>query len=157
MRHLLKQKNAIYLIILISFILLNCDKGNSPTAPIDQNLVGTWDAVTETHYWGNISEPDSTEIVTYDQAFLTQTWTMKSNAKLTINSTFFGDDFLTLTGTWEIAGNQLIINVTFFGEKMKQTWTYEVDGDNLTLTRPADPNYEEVEWDWLVMEMQKIS
>ena len=146
---------GIFLAVIVTFYFFGCSKDKSPVQPVAEELVGTWEALTETHYWGSISNPDSVEVITYDPDFSTQTWILESDYDYKVESTFFGEDFFDLEGTWATNGNQLTATVDFFGTTVSETWTYEVVGDNLTLTRASDPANEDEDWDWSVLVFEK--
>ena len=145
------KKTALLLSVGV-LLFWSCEKES--TKPEVHELVGTWDAQTETHYWGSISNPDSTEVTTYSAAIATQTWTFEADDNYKVSITIFGVDFLTLEGTWSTSGDQLTTTVTFSGIEIQQVYTYDVDGDELTVTQELDPDDDEGDWAVIVFSKQ---
>jgi hypothetical protein len=142
-------------VILVSLFLLSCGKNSDPTRPFDHELVGTWNGISETHCWGSTANPDSEEVMVYEEILVTQTWTFKSNHQIIVESTFFGQEFLNFDGAWSTDGNRLTMDFNVLGTEAQQTWTYKILDNELILTRPADPNSGEV-WDWTIVMFKKL-
>lgn len=135
--------------LLLAFVLLwSC--GKESTKPKESELIGTWNAETETHYWGSISNPDSTDMTTYVPGLVTMTWKFGSDNSFELKTTLFGTDFLTLEGTWSTSGDQLTITLTVLGIETEPIYTYTIVSDELTTTQQLDPQEDEGDWGVIV-------
>lgn len=146
------MRSKIILSVLVLLFVWNCDK--SSTNPETSDLVGTWNATTETNYWGSISNPDSTSEVTYSAEVSTYVWQIKSDNTFHWSTTFFGQDFMSGDGTWSTTNDQLTMNVTVFGTDIQTVYTYEISGSTLTVTEALDPQDGSGDWSVFVFNKQ---
>lgn len=146
------MKNIVVMMLMALLLIWSCEKES--TKPEEHELVGTWNAQTETHYWGSISNPDSTDVTTYQSGLATWTWKFESDDKFNYNMTLLGQDFLSGDGTWSTSGDQLTLNFTVFGIETQEIYTYEIEGDELTVTQELDPAEDEGDWAIIVFSKQ---
>ncbi|UCH10540.1 MAG: hypothetical protein JSU61_01195 [Fidelibacterota bacterium] len=144
------MKNTSIPIILVLALLWSCEKESTKSEEPD--IVGTWEAQTETQYWGSISNPDSTDVTTYG-SLATMTWTIESDHDFSSLIYVLGISF-TMEGTWTTSGNQLTLNYTVMGIDVTEVYTYEVESDELTITGSLDPADEEGDWVVIVFARQ---
>jgi hypothetical protein len=144
------MKNTPIPIILILALFWSCEKES--TRSEDPDIVGIWDAVTETHYWGSISNPDSTDVTTFDSDLASMTWTIESDHDFKSVIEALGFSF-TMEGSWATSGDQLTLNYTILGFEITEVYTYEVEGDEMIATGELDPAEEM--GDWVVIEFAR--
>ena len=147
----------INVLILTAIFLSSCGEKN-PVKPAQHELVGSWETVSKTLYWGDISNPDSIEVTDYDPDSYIETWTFDPDSAFMIKETFGGNPLLGLSfeGTWFTTGNQLMVSYEMLGKDIYHVWIYEVNGKKLAITRQYDPGFDKKNYDYLKIVLKKI-
>ena len=118
------------LMLSLSLLMFSACGDDDPTGPGTNELVGIWNAETNTIFYGSISSPDSTEVETFGgdvQVILTF---MNENT-FTLNVVVFGETIVSDSGTWSVSGNKITFKAP--GEP-DDTDDFSISGNKLTLT-----------------------
>ena len=123
-----KKRLFIFAILIISVLLFSCGDDDL-TGPGTNELVGIWEAETNTIYSGSISNPDSKVEFTFDK-HVHATLTFKDDNTFTLDIFFFGQTENS-SGTWSVSGNKITFKEP--GEP-EGTDEFSISGNKLTLT-----------------------
>jgi len=131
---------------LLSYLFVcSCES----TKPEQHELVGKWDANTQTSYWSSFSQPDSTDTTIFSYPWSLLRW------KFDTDNTGFYEYEYTENGAWHFEGWEITwtadndhFDVTFTKSEEVRSFTYEVNNDKLTTTEEIASA--EGKGDWVV-------
>ncbi len=101
------------MLAVLCFGFMSCSEDDENGGSFDSALIGTWE-----------------EKESYDEIF---SWEFKSNGKFVWYCTYEGETDVEDSGNFQTNGDQLKLIMTDDGEKFTMTFTYKINGDNLTL------------------------
>ena len=119
----------LLLVLTIAGVLGCGDDDKSPKSPTEptHELVGNWVGVSSTN-------PEIT-----DEAARSTTLVLRADGTQNTNiATGFGELTISLSGTWEIVGEKLVISIYAAGETVTTSDSYTIEGDRLTLVDDDD-------------------
>ena len=119
-------QRLLTVIAMSMFVFAAC--GDDPVSSGPNDLIGTWIETLQTTYYGSLSSPDSTRVLTFNSD-LGFTITFESDNTWTTAS-LIDDHIFTETGIWSATET----TITWNPDGQEEVVDYEISGNKLSIT-----------------------